>query len=759
MTLRRAGQPPRRGRARALAALALLSSVLASAAGEETAYVGSQACQGCHAAEHAAWASSQHARAMQHATPQTVLGDFSGVSHTHDGVTSRFFTRAGRYFARTDGPDGRLADFEVKYTFGVEPLQQYLVELPGGRLQALSIGWDTRPASLGGQRWFRQYQDQHIDHRDELHWTRASQNWNGMCADCHSTNVRRAYDAETDRYTTTWSEIAVGCESCHGPASAHVDWAQGGAPPAARPALAVRLSRARPADWRIDPASGNAQPQPAGHRRAETEACAACHARRAQFAEGHRPGEPLLDHYLPATLSSGLFHPDGQQQDEVFTWGSFQQSRMHAAGVGCGDCHEPHSQRLRAEGNAVCAQCHAPARYAAPTHHRHEPSSPAGECVNCHMPAATYMEVDGRRDHAIRVPRPDVSAALGTPDACTNCHEGRSAQWAARVVAGWYGPGHRREPHFGMVLDAGRRGRPGAARELAALAATPAQPAILRASALELLPAYPSPLTHEASVAALRDPEPLIRLAAIRGLQPLPLEGLVALLTPLLEDPVRAIRIAAAPLLVPARSALKAAARAALDAALVEYVAVQEANLDRPESHVNLGNLYARQGDARRAEQAYRAGIARDPGHVPAYVNLADLQRTLALEEKAEHTLRQGLAARPGSAALQGALGLSLIRQGRKSDALDVLRAAVDAAPEEPRYAYLLALALDDAGQPAAARQVLEAATGRRGDRHLLLALAGMRSAAGDEAGAQTALKALAAINPDDPALTAGQAR
>ena len=162
---------------------------------------------------------------MQEATQATVLGDFADASFTQYGVTSKFFRKDGRFFVRTDGADGALADFEVKYTFGVHPLQQYLIGFPDGRMQALSIAWDARPREQGGRRWFHLYPDERIDHHDPLHWTRLSQNWNFACAECHSTNLRRNYDAQGDRFATTWSDLSVGCESCHGPGSDHVTWA------------------------------------------------------------------------------------------------------------------------------------------------------------------------------------------------------------------------------------------------------------------------------------------------------------------------------------------------------------------------------------------------------------------------------------------------------------------------------------------------------------------------------------------------------
>ena len=356
-------------------------------------FVGSAACATCHAAQHAGWSKSQHAQAMQSASSATVLGDFNDARHTKDGVTSSFFRRDGKYFARTDGPDGKLADFEVKYTFGLAPLQQYLVELPGGRLQALAVSWDARPVEAGGQNWFRQYPDEKIDFRDELHWTGSLQNWNFMCADCHSTNVRKGYDVAKDAFSTQWSEISVGCEACHGPASAHVEWAKTNSSTDPAKGLTVALDERRAARWTIDAASGNARREPARRSDREGETCAPCHARRAQIAEGWRPGARLMDHYLPSLLSPGLYHADGQQRDEVFVWASFLQSRMHRAGVTCSDCHDPHTQKLRASGNAVCAQCHLASKYDSRSHHHHPESSLGAQCANCHMPATTYMVV------------------------------------------------------------------------------------------------------------------------------------------------------------------------------------------------------------------------------------------------------------------------------------------------------------------------------------------------------------------------------
>jgi tetratricopeptide (TPR) repeat protein len=718
-------------------------------------YVGSAACATCHQQQATSWQQSQHARAMQQATAENVLGDFNAARHVRDGVTSTFFRRDGRFIARTDGPDGALADFEIRYTFGLEPLQQYLVELPGGRLQALSVSWDARPKAQGGQRWFRQYPDERLDHRDELHWTRRSQNWNFMCADCHSTRIRKGYDAAAGSFQTTWSEISVGCESCHGPASAHLAWARAPRKDDDRKGLTVALRERNGVGWTIDASTGNARrsrPRDTAH---EIDTCAQCHARRSQFSEDYRPGEPFLDHYLPALLSAGLYHADGQQRDEVFTWGSFLQSRMHGAGVTCSDCHDPHTQKLRAEGDAVCAQCHQPAKYAAPTHHFHDPASEAARCVSCHMPATTYMVVDPRRDHGFRVPRPDLVQSTGSPNACIGCHADRSPKWAADSIAKVHGPSRRQERHFGEALHAGRTGGEGAAAALRALAEDANAAPIVRASAVELLARYPGQPTDAVLRRALIAPEPLLRLAAVQSAASQPPQAMAELLGSLLSDPRRAVRLEATRALVSAGVPLDARAPRAMQRALAEFETVQRGNLERPESWMTLANLHLQRGAAAEAEQALRAALRVDPLFAPIYVNLSDLYRATGREADAEAVLREGLKQLPSASALHEALGLALVRQGRKREALPVLAAAVKADPQQARHAYVYALALDDAGRRRESIDVLSAAATRTGQRDVLLALAQMRRASGDMTGAAQALRRLAAINPDDPALAA----
>jgi predicted CXXCH cytochrome family protein len=718
-------------------------------------FVGSNACRDCHVKEFDAWQNSQHALAMQVATEATVLGDFADASFEYAGIRSSFFRRGDEFVVKTDGPDGALAEFPVRHTFGVYPLQQYLVELPGGRLQALSIAWDSRPADKGGQRWFHLYPDERIDHRDELHWTRRQQNWNYMCADCHSTNLQKNYDARSDSYATSWSEISVGCEACHGPGSAHIDAARragAGGGDNARAGLTVALDERRGVTWSIDPATGNASRSRVRDSEREIGVCAQCHSRRGQFSNDYRAGESLTDHYLPALLTDGLYYADGQQRDEVYNWGSFLSSRMYARGVTCSDCHDPHTQRLRADGNAVCAQCHLASKYDSAEHHFHVTGGAGSACADCHMKTETYMVVDPRHDHSFRIPRPELSESFGVPNACNQCHTDRSSQWAAVEIRKHYPDPKSGFQDFAGAFAAADARDPRAAYPLLQVAANPAESAIARASALTRIARQPTREGMAVAMTALKDPSPMVRHAALEVLEQLPpLERKAAL--PLLSDQSRIVRMQAAHALAPlADDAMGAEARASFERASAEYVAAERFNADRPEHRSNLGGFFVMRGDYAAAEQEYRAALALDERFVPAWVNLADLKRTQGLESEAEAVLREGLALMESDAALHHALGLTLVRQQRHGEALTELRTATLSAPGNTRFAYVYAVGLHSQDRRTEALAVLEKALELApNDIELLSALASFNAEAGKRERALAYARQLQELLPGDP--------
>lgn len=734
-----------------LAALLTRGAPVSATERARVGFVGSSTCAGCHAVEAAAWRESDHARAMAAATPTSVLGDFSGVTVT-DGRHSATFLRDGdRFVIRTDGPGGTVADFPVSETFGADPLQQYLVLFPDGRRQALPWAWDSRPRAEGGQRWYHLMAQEPLRAGDPLHWTGRDQTWNFMCAACHSTGLERGYDATRDRYETTWTEISVGCESCHGAGAAHVAWAQAGARgDVANRALPVALRDASGGAWRFatgDPrgiARWDGPPRQSAAVQVET--CAPCHARARPIVADPLPGARFLDTHAPLLLTAGDYHADGQIQGEVFEWGSFAQSRMQRAGVVCADCHDPHSGRLRAEGNAVCAQCHLPARFDVADHHRHAPGGAGAQCVACHMPAVTYMGVDRRRDHAFSIPRPDVAAAIGAPDTCTSCHAGQTQGWAAAQLASWHGP-PRGGPHPALAIHAGRTGARGADQALARLALDRAQPAILRATALSLLPAPPTRPVGEAIGGTLLDPEPLVRAAALRALEGLPPQNRLHAAR-LLSDEVRLVRIEAARALAPVPlSAIPEAARPPFTRAWEELLASERVAAERPETHVNIAALLAERGDETGAEAAFRAALARDPAFLPALVNQAAFEEARGRRDAAEALLRRAVAAHPGEAEPLHVLALLQVRRGRIGEATETLAAAAALAPDEPRYAYTHALALHGLGRVDEALAVLA-----RHPRHResLIAAATFERDRGRLVEAERHARAALALDPQD---------
>jgi predicted CXXCH cytochrome family protein len=719
---------------------------------EKLSFVGTEMCISCHAEEWKLWHGSQHAHAMAHATDDTVLGDFDDATFDYYGVTSRFFKTDGKFYVETDGPDGDLDTFEVKYTFGLDPLQQYLVEFPDGRIQALSIAWDSRPKAQGGQRWFHLYPDEAIRHDDPLHWTKLNQNWNFMCAECHSTGVAKNYDAATDRFATTWKEISIGCEACHGQGSAHVAWAKRSlfGDDKAKGLLA-RFDERSGVTWSRD--SETKQPQrsaaPALLRK-EVEMCGRCHARRGQISEAFVPGKPLSDSHHVSLLANGLYQPDGQMLDEVYNYGSFKQSKMFAYGVTCSDCHDPHSAKLKAKGDQVCLQCHADS-YATVAHTHHEGDA-APTCVACHMPVQTYMIVDPRHDHAFRVPRPDLSETLGTSNACTDCHTDKSSKWAAAAVEDWYGPERKGFQTFGPAFHAAWHGGADAARLLTEVAGSPGMPAFVRASALDELIAYPSAETAALVKEGLGDPDPLVRIAALDHLDTAPSAQLWSLVSPLLDDPVRGLRIKAGFLLagIPGHD-LPPPDRARLAKAEAEFVAAQTLNADRPESRSLLARYYARKGETEEAEAQYKAALQLSPHFTPAAVNLADLYRELGRDGDAETMLCDAIEASPNDGGLHHALGLALVRLKRQDEAIEELRLAAELEPERARYAYVYAVGLDSVGRRAEAIKVLEASLARHpNDREMLLALIKFTRAEGDTAAALRYAERLATLEPDN---------
>ena len=692
-------------------------------------YVGAGACAACHVAEEKAWRASHHAVAMQPASPQTVAGHFDGSRITVRGVTSTFLRRAGNYWIRTQGHDGRYRDFRIAYTFGVYPLQQYLTPLPGGRLQALTVAWDARPRAAGGQRWYSLYTDEAIAPGDPLHWTGRNFTWNSNCAECHSTGVVRGYDLGKNSWKTSVSDLDVGCEACHGPGQRHLRWARGaaGAQGLANHGFTQSLRNTSGGYWGEFDARGVRQWVGARRGDTELEACAPCHSRRLNLGDGPQNAnapEGFHNGYSLSLLDDGLYFADGQIRDEVFEIGSFLQSKMHGAGVTCSDCHEPHGLKLRAPGNATCGACHDAARFDTPAH-THHAAGPATQCATCHIPTRSYMGVHERHDHSIRLPAPALAAQIGSPDPCLACHKDHSADSLAARIAQWTGHASRAKASAALAIAAGFRNEEGAGDALRAAANDTTLPPITRATALSLLGGWPSPESSAAVTSGMTDANPLVRLGAARALGGFaPTDKLTG--AALLDDPARAVRVEAARQLAavapgglpPAQAALRRRAEA-------EWVAAQAASAQRPENHINLASFWAEKGDTAKAEAALRTALRLEPDFVPGLINLADLYRALGQDAKARPLLQQAVTMAPRDADAIFAYALLLVREGNRAGALAALRQATALRPHDAQIACATALAMRDAGQSDEALALLRSYRTRFGaDRGVIGLLA-----------------------------------
>jgi len=692
-------------------------------------YAGAAACAGCHRTEYDAWKDSHHALSMRQAGPQTVLGDFNNAAFAYNDVTSTFFRRDGRFFVNTDGLQGQPTDYELKYTFGLTPLQQYLIELPGGRMQALSIAWDSRGKDQGGQRWFHLYpESEKIGHQDPLHWTGPYQNWNFMCADCHSTQVRHNYDAKADRFNTQWNEINVGCEACHGPGSAHVQWAKDGE------GWLAWLKPQPISNGLVVDLSGRKQPGRLENLRAsktlsfqegkELQACAPCHARRTALTNEYKPAEGFDQHFLPVFLRPELYHADGQIKDEVYEYNSFRQSKMFAKGVTCGDCHEPHALKLRGDPQAVCLQCHEAGRYAAANHHHH-PEQAQTRCVDCHMPQKAYMVVDPRRDHSFRVPRPDLSARLGVPNACARCHADKDAAWAAAAVRSWLGRDATGFQHYAEAFHAVRETLPGAEQALKAVLDDPAAPPVAKGSLLAEAGGFLQAVPNEVKN-SLRAQTVAERLGALTAVAALPLAQRWPLAEHLLNDPQRNVRIEAARLLLD--PGLDEAQRRQIAQPLAELREAAAIYASRPQWRLIAADIEAKLGHYNQAVAEFEAALRIQPDFVQAYANLADTYRALGQEEKVGETLARGLAVAPREGSLHYALGLHHIRLKQTAQGMRELKQATESSPDDRAFAYGYAVGLYSQGGKQAAvaflRQRLAKRPGERDNLYLLAQLA-----------------------------------
>ena len=650
----------------------------------QNAYVGDETCKKCHASEHKEWKQSDHYMSMLPANDTTVVGDFNNVTFTADGVTSRFYKKGKKFFINTEGDDGKHHDFEVKYIFGYTPLQQYLVDFPGGRMQVPRLSWDVNK-----KKWFNQYAGQNIASHDWLHWTGNAQNWNTMCASCHSTNLIKNYDTKTDAYKTTYNIINVSCESCHGAGLNHSKYLNSKEYKSGEKTVGSYLKM---------------------HKNATQleviNDCAPCHARVSELTQKHIDSKEIMDNYIPEIPSTEHFHADGQVDDEDYIYTSFLQSKMFAHGVKCTDCHNPHTTKLKRIDNQTCTKCHVTTTYDTPKHTFHPMGSKGASCVSCHMPGKLFMGNDFRHDHSFRVPRPDLSVKYGTPNACNMCHTDKSDKAMADAVVKWYGP--NRKYHYAEDLIPGSQTNNDSEAHLTKLFNAPTTPAIVKATVANYLGNIITPTSLSTLLTGLKNKEAQVRYRSLRSLASFPPQEWINAVGPLLSDKVRAVRIAAADLYISvpknqiANEYNEAFAKAQQE--LKDYLLYQT---DFSVGNIMLADYYLKMDDYNNAELFYKKGLKKDSQMNYAWLNLSSVYNSQGKNELALKALQSALKNDSKNERIYYNLALLNNEMNNKPEAEKNFAKAVDLNSQNPRVYYNYGLMLNANKNYAAAESIL----------------------------------------------------
>ncbi|MCK5815572.1 MAG: tetratricopeptide repeat protein [Flavobacteriaceae bacterium] len=640
-------------------------------------FVGSETCKSCHQDEFKDWQGSHHDLAMMLPDSTSVKGNFENTKFTHQSITSTFFKKENSYYVNTQGQDGVFADFKIEYTFGVTPLQQYLIKFPNGEYQCLSVAWDSIK-----EKWFSLNSEIDINHGDWLHWTGGAMSWNTMCADCHSTDLKKNYDSKTDTYKTTFSEIDVSCEACHGPSSSHVAFYE------------------NPSEEFLPP---NLYMDTEMTSKELVEKCARCHSRRTQLTKYFDYKGNYTDHYSPSLITDPLYELDGQILDEDYVYGSFIQSKMYHYGVSCKDCHDVHTLKLKKQGNGLCLSCHIPS-YNEPSHHFHEINTEGAQCINCHMPGKTYMGNDFRRDHSFRVPRPDQTVSHGVSNSCNGCHDDKTADWASKVIIEKYG--EERADHFSDYL---LKGYYGDLYALEHLMSNAKYPTIARASALNL---YSNNALSQREINKvlqfLNDPSEVVRSEAVRSLELMRLqsEEIAQLIEPLLKDSLRMVRISAAQYFN--MVGIDVNANPDFKKANKEYLEGMNLNADFAPGQHQIALYYQAKGKDDSAIKSYERAIKIDGYHNRSRMNLALLYYQKGRVLDAEKLYLKVITQEPEFSYSYYMLGLLYNEIGTPEKALEYLSKSVTKQPANINAFYNYALMLQKKGENKKSIEIAE---------------------------------------------------
>ena len=640
--------------------------------GPTSDYLGSQSCAKCHDVEHTQWKNSLHIKMTKPVADATIVGDF------RDGTTFADHDRSYTFGMKNGRPvvsvsfGGRPAEtFAVDYTLGAKRYQGYLSTLPEGRIYVLPVFWH-----IASKRWVDWKEITPIP--DGAHDIR--QIWNANCFNCHGTNIVQGYDLNEKKYRSTWTEMGIGCEACHGPGREHVAlmeaWEQN---PAAKPKYDNSSKNRQLSDVIKIFSTRSSEP------RRIFDTCSYCHGNKNNVFVGFKGGDNYSDYAMPFLISEpipesdlqGEFWPDGRPNRFNRPQALTMSGCFKAGAITCTNCHVAHGSRNEhslkvniyqgRNGDALCTQCHTQPAYAGATlkqHTFHAPESTGSRCISCHMSDVNWRLLIRRRDHTFQPPVPENTARFGVPNACTTCHDNRSPEWAAQQMEAWWGDGDRRAKASSLADTMYRAGSGDTTTlpALARLAVDRSQGLLVRASAAEFIAhliaesrsgvaaqstamsqtsfgggmtprtgaaaqrastaPQVTPAIVNAMIGAANDPEPIVRTAALKALGTIgDRERTLGPVLARLVDRTRVVRTKAAEVLVSFGIVeLPGPAGEALKRAQEEYVISLDSFPDVASNHASKGWLEAERGNVIVARDALNKATTVEPNYAFPWV-------------------------------------------------------------------------------------------------------------------------------------------
>lgn len=716
--------------------LALLTASAASALDftAQGEYLGSSDCRRCHERFYELWSTSHHGKAMEafSASLAATLEPMKQPIRVGDDTFIVEFDDQGGVLRGTSA-DGTEQTWRLRHSFGGRNVRYFLIPMEKGRLQVAPLAYYVHQ-----RRWYDTTASMTREFRDggpedeALHWTDRMLTFNTSCHDCHVSQLEKNYNPADDSYTTTWKEPGINCETCHGPAEAHVREAE------KAEAAGTELSPDKLMLLRFHEDLDLAQ---------RDATCGPCHAKGGMITYEFTPGELFFDHYDLTSYEDRDFWPDGRDLGENYTQTAWMANPCAASGqLECIHCHTSSGRfRFADDPSRSCLPCHEKRVQNIRTHSHHSAKTGVS-CIDCHMPT-TAQAFMSRSDHTFRPPSPAATLEFGSPNACNLCHHDREAiqgdyqghsradaEWADRRVKKWFGEDSGAPVlKTGRMVQACRQGDWDRLPEITAYLDDPSCDPAAAVAILRLLENCPDPAKWPAIRKQLNHRHEWVRSAAAAALRYDTAPEATRALIEATDDRFRIVRIRAASSLIGRDlSAHSDAERGQVAKAHAEYWTSLTIGPDRWGTHYNQGIYFDRMGQPEKALAAYtrsielrddiiaplinasmvyaRAGdttnayalleraLEAEPGHAAVNFNMALLEAELGCLDRAEAHLRTALETDPDMAQAAYNLGVLLARDNRP-EGLEWLQKAALAVPESWDYTSSCLFFLDKAGR------------------------------------------------------------